>query len=233
MSKLSILIPVYNEVNTIIPLLNRVKSAKISIEKEILIGDDGSSDGTRELLSKLRKDPQLKIIFLEKNIGRGGVIKHLWTILSGDIIIHQDADLEYDPSEYQSLIDPILKNNADIVFGSRFKGDIIKMRTLNQLGNKTMTWMCRLIYRINISDLMTCYKIYRTSLINNLQIKANGFDFEAELTARFAQQKARFTEVQTSFQGRTFEEGKKIRAVDAIHVIHKLISCKLQGKEKK
>jgi len=233
MSKLSILIPVYNEVNTIIPLLDRVKSAKISIEKEILIGDDGSSDGTRELLSKLRKDPQLKIIFLEKNIGRGGVIKHLWTILSGDIIIHQDADLEYDPSEYQSLIDPIIKNNADIVFGSRFKGDIKKMRTLNQLGNKTMTWMCRLIYRINISDLMTCYKIYRTSLINNLQIKANGFDFEAELTARLAQQKARFTEVQTSFQGRTFEEGKKIRAVDAIHVIHKLISCKLQGKEKK
>jgi len=233
MSKLSILIPVYNEVNTIIPLLDKVKSATISIEKEILIGDDGSSDGTRELLSKLRKDPQLKIIFLEKNIGRGGVIKHLWTILSGDIIIHQDADLEYDPSEYQSLINPILKNSADIVFGSRFKGDIKKMRTLNHIGNKAMTWMCRLIYGINISDLMTCYKTYRTSLINNLQIKANGFDFEAELTARLAQQKARFAEVQTSFQGRTFEEGKKIRAFDAIHVIHKLISCKLHGKGKK
>jgi len=227
MSKLSVLIPVYNEINTILPLLDKVKSARISIEKEILIGDDGSSDGTRELLFQLRKDPKLKIIFHEKNVGRGGVIKHLWTMLSGDIVIHQDADLEYDPSEYQSLLEPLLTDNADIVFGSRFKGNIRKMRNFNQLGNRAMTMMCRLLYRINISDLMTCYKIYRTSLIENLVIQANGFDFETEFTARLAQQGARFAEVPISFVGRTFEEGKKIRAFDAIHVISKLLSCKL------
>jgi len=227
MPKLSILIPVYNEINIILPLLDKVKSARVSVEKEILIGDDGSSDGTRELLFQLRNDPELKVIFLEKNVGRGGVIKHLWTMLSGDIIIHQDADLEYDPSEYQLLLEPLLTGNADIVFGSRFKGNIRKMRNLNHLGNKIMTMMCRLLYGIDISDLMTCYKIYRTSLLESLEIQANGFDFEAEFTARLAQLEAKFAEVPISFVGRTFEEGKKIRTFDAIHVIRKLLSCKV------
>lgn len=227
MPMLSILIPVYNEINTILPLLAKVKSARVSVEKEILIGDDGSSDGTRELLFRLRNDPELKVIFLEKNVGRGGVIKHLWTKLNGDIIIHQDADLEYDPSEYQLLLEPILTGNADIVFGSRFKGNIQKMRNFNQLGNRIMTMMCRLLYGIDISDLMTCYKIYRTSLLENIEIRANGFDFEAEFTARLVKLEAKFAEVPISFVGRTFEEGKKIRSFDAIHVMRKLLSCKL------
>ncbi len=228
MAKLSVLIPVYNEANTVLSLLDKVKSARIDIDKEILIGDDCSSDGTRDLLSRLPEDPTVKIFFLEKNVGRGGVIKHLWTKLSGDFVIHQDADLEYNPSEYQSLLAPILSDNADIVYGSRFRGTIRKMRNLNMLGNRIMTMMCRFLYGLDVSDLMTCYKVYKASLIENLNIHSNGFDFEAEFTARLAQQDAKIVEVPISFVGRTFEEGKKIRAFDAIRVIRKLISCRIK-----
>lgn len=228
MLKLSVLIPVYNEANTVLSLLDKVKSARIDIDKEILIGDDCSSDGTRDLLSQLPEDPTVKISFLEKNVGRGGVIKHLWTKLSGDFVIHQDADLEYNPSEYQSLLAPLLSDNADVVYGSRFRGNIRKMRNLNMLGNRIMTMMCRFLYGLDISDLMTCYKVYKASLIENLNIHSNGFDFEAEFTARLAQQEAKIVEVPISFVGRTFEEGKKIRAFDAISVIRKLISCRIK-----
>jgi glycosyltransferase involved in cell wall biosynthesis len=227
MPKLSILIPVYNEKETILELIDRVKSSQISIEKEIIVGDDGSTDGTREMLKDLRHDPQLKLAFMKRNLGRGGVIKHLWKTLTGDIVIHQDADLEYDPDEYQALLDPILSSDADVVYGSRFKGNIHRMRTLNSIGNRVMTLMSRLLYRIDISDLMTCYKMYRSSLIKDLDIEANGFHFEAEFTARLAQRGARFAEVPISFVGRTFEEGKKIKGSDAIHVIHKLVHCRL------
>jgi glycosyltransferase involved in cell wall biosynthesis len=228
MLKLSVLIPVYNEANTVLSLLDKVKSARIDIDKEILIGDDCSSDGTRDLLSRLPEDPTVKIFFLEKNVGRGGVIKHLWTKLSGDFVIHQDADLEYNPSEYQSLLAPILRDNAEVVYGSRFRGTIRKMRNLNMLGNRIMTTMCRFLYGLDVSDLMTCYKVYKASLIENLNIHSNGFDFEAEFTARLAQQDAKIVEVPISFVGRTFEEGKKIRAFDAVRVIRKLISCRIQ-----
>lgn len=228
MLKLSVLIPVYNEANTVLSLLDKVKFARIDIDKEILIGDDCSSDGTRDLLSQLPEDPTVKIFFLEKNIGRGGVIKHLWTKLSGDLVIHQDADLEYNPSEYQSLLAPLLSDNADVVYGSRFRGNIRKMRNLNMLGNRIMTTMCRFLYGLDVSDLMTCYKVYKASLIENLNIHSNGFDFEAEFTARLAQQDVKIVEVPISFVGRTFEEGKKIRAFDAIPVIRKLISCRIK-----
>ena len=227
-SKLSILIPVYNEVDTIVPLVEKVKSAEISIDKEILIVDDGSTDGTRDLLEGLRGDPELVIEFMDENVGRGGVIKHLWKKLTGDFVIHQDADLEYDPAEYQRLLDPLLKGDADVVYGSRFKGSIEKMRTLNRFGNMVMTLTTRLLYRVSITDLMTCYKVYRTSLIDGLEIQANGFNFEAEFTARLTQRGARFAEVPISFMGRTFEEGKKIVAADALYVVQKLISCKLR-----
>ena len=228
MTKLSILIPVYNEEQTILPLLERVKAAPVSLEKEILVVDDGSTDRTRELLRGVWDDPALKIEFLEQNVGRGGVIKHLWTRLTGDVIVHQDADLEYDPNEYQALLEPILRDRADVVYGSRFKGTIEGMRGLNSLGNRAMTLMCRVLYGVDISDLMTCYKMYRASLLDGLRIDANGFDFEAEFTARLAQRRGRFTEIPVSFVGRTVAEGKKIRAYDAVRVIRRLVACKFR-----
>lgn len=227
-SRLSVLIPVYNEVNTIISLVDKVKSAEIGIEKEILIVDDGSTDGTRQLLDGMRGDPELKIEFMDENVGRGGVIKHLWKKLTGDIIVHQDADLEYNPTEYQVLLNPLVNGSADVVYGSRFKGNIENMRALNNIGNRAMTLMTRLLYKVSITDLMTCYKMYRASLMEGLSIQANGFDFEAEFTARLAQRGARFAEVPISFVGRTVEEGKKIVASDALYVIQKLMSCKFR-----
>jgi glycosyltransferase involved in cell wall biosynthesis len=224
-NKLSVLIPVYNESRTISELVNRVLLSPIPIAKEVLIGDDGSNDGTRDILRSMSA-PGLTVVMMDKNVGRGGVLKYLLTKATGDIIIHQDADLEYDPNDYASLLQPILNGNADVVYGSRFKGDIEKMRLLNNLGNRLMSGMARVLYGIKITDLMTCYKIYRTSLIKDLQIDANGFEFEAEFTAKLARRGARFAEVPIGFVGRTFEEGKKIRAWDAVLVVQKLIGCK-------
>ena len=227
-ASLSVLVPIYNERATIERLLNAVVSVRTGLTVEVLACDDGSTDGTREILSKLSL-PGLKVIFMDQNVGRGGVIKHLWTLATGDIYVHQDADLEYDPQDYIPMLQPLLADRADVVYGSRFKGSITSMRWLNRMGNVTMTGAARLLYGVRVSDLMTCYKMYRSSLTRDLHIEANGFDFEAEFTARLAQRRARFAEVPVSFSGRTFEEGKKIRAFDAVRVMRELVRCKFTG----
>ncbi|HEX6135384.1 MAG TPA: glycosyltransferase family 2 protein [Longimicrobiales bacterium] len=229
MNKLSVLVPVYNEARTISELLRRVLAAPVPIAKEVLVCDDGSTDGTREILTSLPPHPDLRIVFMDENVGRGGVLKHLLPQATGDIIIHQDADLEYDPAAYGTLLEPILAGEADVVYGSRFKGEIRKMRAVNNLGNRVMSAMARLLYGIELTDLMTCYKMYRADLLRGVTIHANGFNFEAEFTAKLARRGARFREVPISFVGRTHAEGKKIRAGDAIHVIQKLISCRLSA----
>ena len=227
-ASLSVLVPVYNERATIERLLNAVVAVNTGLSVEVLVGDDGSSDGTREILARLAL-PGVKVILMPDNVGRGGVIKHLWTLATGDLIVHQDADLEYDPQDYIPMLAPLLSNQVDVVYGSRFKGSIEGMRWLNRMGNLTMTGVARALYGVQVSDLMTCYKMYRASLIQGLHIEANGFDFEAEFTARLAQRGARFGEVPVSFSGRTFEEGKKIRAFDAVRVMRELIRCKFAG----
>jgi glycosyltransferase involved in cell wall biosynthesis len=226
--RLSVLVPIYNERNTIERLLNEVAAVETGLELEILAGDDGSTDGTREILARLQL-PGLKVILMPDNVGRGGVLKHLWTLATGDIYVHQDADLEYDPRDYIPLLQPILSGEADIVFGSRFKGSIEGMRFANRMGNLFMSASARALYGVQVSDLMTCYKMYRAPLIQGLQIRANGFDFEAEFTARLAQRGARFAEAPVGFRGRTFEEGKKIRAFDAVRVMRELVRCKFSG----
>lgn len=223
---LSVLVPIYNERATIERLLTQVVAVNTGLNLEVLACDDGSTDGTREILSKLSL-PGVKVIFMDQNVGRGGVIKHLWTMASGDIYVHQDADLEYDPRDYLPLLQPLLNGSADVVYGSRFKGSIEKMRWLNRMGNLIMTGTARALYGVNVSDLMTCYKMYRAPLVKGLTIRANGFDFEAEFTARLAQGGARFAEAPVSFSGRTFEEGKKIRAFDAVRVMRELVRCKV------
>ena len=226
MSKLSVLIPVFNEKDTILKLIEKVEASHINIEKEILIADDCSTDGTRVMLEGLCGKEGMEIHFMDRNVGRGAIIKYLWQKVTCDIIIHQDADLEYDPDEYQSLLDPIIDDRADVVYGSRFKGNIKKMKKMNNLGNRVMTLMTNILYSSNLTDLMTCYKMYRTKLIEGLNIKSNGFNFEAEFTARLVQRGARFEERPISFVGRSFEEGKKIRMIHAFHVTQKLLSCK-------
>lgn len=228
---LSVLVPVWNERPTIEKLLNAVVAVDAGVDLEVLVADDGSTDGTREILARLDL-PGVKVIFMDENVGRGGVIKHLWTLATGSIIVHQDADLEYDPQDYKQLVAPILAGDADVVYGSRFKGSIERMRWLNRMGNIVMTGASRALYGVNLSDLMTCYKMYRRPLIDGLRIEASGFDFEAEFTARLAQRGARFAEVPVSFYGRTFEEGKKIRAFDAVRVMRELVRCKFTGESR-
>ena len=225
---LSVLVPVYNERATIERLLTDVVSVNTGLNLEVLVGDDGSSDGTRDILSGLNL-PGVKVIFMPDNVGRGGVLKHLWTLATGDIYVHQDADLEYDPRDYIPLLQPLLAGTADVVYGSRFKGTIEGMRWANRLGNLFMSAAARSLYGAQVSDLMTCYKMYRATFIRGIHIQANGFDFEAEFTARLAQRGARFAEVPVSFRGRTFEEGKKIRAFDAVRVMRELVRCKVSG----
>jgi glycosyltransferase involved in cell wall biosynthesis len=227
--KLSVLVPVYNEAPTIEELLRRVLGARIPVDREVLVCDDGSTDGTRDILRALPPNPELKIIFMEENVGRGGVLKHLLELATGDVVVHQDADLEYDPSAYADLLEPLLRDEADVVYGSRFKGEIRQMRTVNNLGNRVMSAMARLLYGVELTDLMTCYKMYRIDLIRGITINANGFDFEAELTAKLARRGARFREVPVTFVGRTHAEGKKIRGGDAVYVVQKLISCRFGG----
>ena len=229
--RLSVLVPVWNERPTIETLLKAVVAVDAGVELEVLVADDGSTDGTRDILSRIDL-PGVKVIFMDENVGRGGVIKHLWTRATGSIIVHQDADLEYDPQDYRQLVAPILAGTADVVYGSRFKGSIERMRWLNRMGNIVMTGASRALYGVKVSDLMTCYKMYRRTLIEGLHIRANGFDFEAEFTARLAQRGARFAEVPVSFYGRTFEEGKKIRAFDAVRVMRELVRCKVSGESR-
>ena len=219
---LSVLVPVYNERHTVDTLLRRVLDAPLPMAREVLVGDDGSTDGTRDLLKRWRGTTGVRIEFMPSNVGRGGVIKALWTQARGSLIIHQDADLEYDPNEYGRLVAPLLADEADVVYGSRFKGSIAGMRLANGIGNRLLTWSCRLLYGVQITDLMTCYKVYRASLVEGLTMDADGFDFEAELTARFVQRGARFAEVPISFSGRTAEQGKKIRAIDALYTTQRL-----------
>ena len=228
-ASLSVLVPIYNERATIERLLNEVVAVKTGLTVEVLACDDGSTDGTREILSKLSL-PGVKVIFMDENVGRGGVIKHLWT--------HRDRRRHRPPGRrprvrpaglHPACSSRCLADRADVVYGSRFKGSIEGMRFLNRIGNLTMTGAARVLYGVKVSDLMTCYKMYRSSLVKGLRIEANGFDFEAEFTARLAQRGARFTEVPVSFSGRTFEEGKKIRAFDAVRVMRELIRCKVQS----
>ncbi len=208
--KLSIIIPCYNEINTIAELIKRVKNCPIK-SKEIIVIDNCSTDGTREYLRSL-KDESLIIVFNSKNIGKGGSLAKGFSLATGYITIIQDADLEYDPSEYEKLILPILQGNADVVYGSRFIGEA-PHRVLyfwHRAGNAFLTLLSNIFTDINLTDMETCYKVFKTSIIKKIKIKEKGFGFEPEITAKIAKRKYRIYEVGISYFGRTYEEGKKV-----------------------
>ena len=223
--KLSIVIPVYDEISTIEEILNRVRS--VPQDKEILVIDDGSTDGTREWLEKLTME-DVKVLFHSENQGKGAALRTGFEQVTGDIVIIQDADLEYDPRDYDCLIGPIVDGRADVVFGSRFLGGPHRVLFFwHYVGNKVLTVLSNMLTNLNLSDMETGYKAFRTSLLREIRIKSNRFGFEPEITAKFAKLKCRMYEVPISYSGRGYEEGKKITWRDGLAALLHVIRFRL------
>ena len=221
--------PCYNEKNTIEKIIAEVMDVSLgSTQKEIVIVDDGSKDGTRDILKKLqKKHKEIKLIFQEVNQGKGAALKKGILETTGDVVVIQDADLEYDPQEYKRLLYPIERGHADVVYGSRFIGGephrIIYYR--NQVANKFLTGLSNLLTGLNLTDMETCYKMFRGDLVRGLAkgLKAKRFGFEPEITARVAKSKAPVYEIGISYYGRSKEEGKKIGLKDGVKAIWEII----------
>jgi len=229
--KLSIIIPCYNEKDTIIDLLEAVRRSPIP-DKEIVLVDDGSSDGTRDLLQTLSSD-DLRIIFHETNKGKGAALRTGFSEASGDICIVQDADLEYDPQEYPLVIGPIVEGKADVVFGSRFQGGRPHRVVYfwHRMGNAFLTTMSNMFTDLNLSDMETCYKAFRREIIQSIDIRENRFGFEPEITAKIARNKNwRIYEVGISYYGRTYDQGKKIGWKDGFRAIYCILKYNLLKK---
>lgn len=217
--KLSIVIPVFNEKNTILEIIKKVEEVQLPLEKEIILVDDGSTDGTREILKNLPEE-KYKIFYQEKNQGKGAAVRLGFEKASGDIIIIQDADLEYDPEEYGKLIKPITDGRADVVYGSRLIGSEARrvMYFWHYLANKFFTAMANALSNLNLSDMETCYKVFSRRALNKIlpRLVSNRFGLEPEITMLIGKNKFRVYEVGISYSGRTYEEGKKLNWKDGL-----------------
>jgi glycosyltransferase involved in cell wall biosynthesis len=216
---LSVVIPCFNEAATILDLLERVRSAPVA-SKQIIVVDDGSTDGTRELLQGLQAD-DLTVLLHERNRGKGAALATGFAAARGEICIVQDADLEYDPAEYPVVIGPIVQGKADVVFGSRFQGAAPHRVVYfwHRLGNGFLTLLSNMFTDLNLTDMETCYKAFRTEIIQAIRIREQRFGFEPEITAKLARRRCRIYEVGISYYGRTYDEGKKIGWRDGVRAI--------------
>lgn len=225
--KLSIIIPVYNEASTLPEILRRVQAVnvvvpvgftvdgdngqRIHIDKEIIVVDDGSEDGSRQILEAAAAQGDVRAFYHERNQGKGAAVRTGLQNATGDFLVIQDADLEYDPREYRLLLQPILEERANVVYGSRFRGGPTKtMFFMHMLGNRFLTLVTNILYDTILSDMETCYKCFRAEVIRDIPLRARGFEFEPEVTAKILKRGQRIYEVPISYTGREFEEGKKI-----------------------
>ena len=232
MPLLSIVVPAYNERATVAELLDRVAAAPLppGVEREIVVVDDHSTDGTRELLRELagRGSPAFRLVEQERNQGKGAALRAGFAAATGELILIQDADLEYDPRDYPRLLQPILDGEADVVYGSRFLGGPHRVLFYwHYLGNRLLTTLSNMLTDLNLTDMETCYKVFRRELLAGLTLRSNRFGIEPELTARFAQRRARIYEVPISYHGRTYAEGKKIGWRDGFAAIWAILRYNL------
>ncbi len=218
--KISIVIPCYNESSTISKIIEKVKNEK-NYDKEIIVIDDFSTDGTREILKNDISEKIDELIFNDRNFGKGYSVRQGIKRARGDIILIQDADLEYDPSDYSKLIEPIKKDYADVVYGSRFVGSEEK-RVLffwHSIGNYFLTTLSNMFSNLNLTDMENCYKVFKSEIIKNIELKENRFGFEPEVTAKIAKKNCRIYEVGVKYYGRTYDQGKKIGWKDGVSAI--------------
>jgi glycosyltransferase involved in cell wall biosynthesis len=226
--KLSVIIPVYNERDTVELLLKRVEAAPY--EKEIIFVDDASTDGTRELLTRLARDyqDQVRLLLHQKNCGKGAAIRTAIEHVTGDIIIIQDADLEYDPKDYSRLLEPIFDGHADVVFGNRFHGGPHRVLYFwHYQGNRLLTTLCNMLTNLNLTDIEVGYKVFKTEVLQRLRLRSNRFSIEPELTVKVAKLGCRIYEVPIAYHGRTYAEGKKITWRDGLAALYFMIRFRL------
>jgi len=216
--------PVFNEKDTIIKIIEKIASLS---PKEIVVVDDGSNDGTRELLESIvNKDHKIKIIFHNKNKGKGSAIRTGLQYITGEIVTIQDADLEYNPEEISSLVEPINKNIASVVYGSRFLELKERKYMLHYMGNKLLNFLTNIIYNSKITDMETCYKVFKKDIILSLDLEAKRFEFEPEVTAKILKKKIQIYELPISYKSRSYSQGKKIGWKDGITALWTLIKCR-------
>jgi len=225
----SIVMPCYNEIHSIDEIISRVMSVDLELGKELILVDDGSTDGTREYLCSLSNSPDcrpdIQVILHPKNQGKGAALRTGFKHARGEIIIIQDADLEYDPCEYSKLLEPILECNADVVYGSRFVGGE-SHRVLyfwHSVGNRFLTLLSNVFTNLNLTDMEVCYKVFKKSVLDSIELKEDRFGFEPEFTAKIARRGFSIYEVGISYHGRTYEEGKKINWKDGLRAVYVIL----------
>lgn len=228
MPLLSVIVPVYNEEKTIRLIIEKIQA--VNIDKEIIIIDDCSTDGTRSILSDLENNQKnqgsFKIIYHKTNLGKGASVREGIKATNGEIIVLQDADLEYDPNDYHRLIKPLIENQADLVLGARFTNSHTGL-FLHRLGNKFLSRLVNFLYGSNLNDYATCYKLARKTTFNKLKLRRSRFELDVEIVCKALNKRLRIAEIPVAYHPRTYQEGKKIRWMDGIHAMVAMLLCKL------
>jgi glycosyltransferase involved in cell wall biosynthesis len=220
--KLSIIVPVYDERNTVVELVRRMRSVDIPLEREIVLVDDGSTDGTREVLRQLI-DSTVRVVHHPQNRGKGAAIRTGLEQVTGDLVLIQDADLEYDPEDWPKLLSPLLRGKAQVVYGSRFTGERRNMLFFHWVGNRFLSLVTNVLYNTTLSDMETCYKLFDRHVISSIRLRASRFEFEPEVTAKILRSGIRIYEVPISYAGRELHEGKKITWRDGVVALWTLV----------
>ena len=225
--KLSVIVPVFDERNTVVEILRRMRAVELPLDLEIVVVDDGSGDGTRDVLRQLA-DSTVRVITHPENRGKGAAIRSGLELVTGDLVLVQDADLEYDPEDWPALLRPLLRGKAQVVYGSRFTGERRNMLFLHWMGNRFLSLVTNVLYNTTLSDMETCYKLFDRRVLDGIKLHATRFEFEPEITAKILRRGIRIYEVPISYTGREFDEGKKITWRDGFIALWTLVKYRFK-----